>query len=152
MKSIILLVACSVVLVSGRPQQGGRPRPYSPAPQGSPSTPSQVSYARILKQEQDTQFDGSFNYAYETENGIAGQANGILKNAGREDEALAVEGSFSWTSPEGIPISITFVSDEGGYRAVGDAIPTPPPIPEAIQRALDYIRSLPPTKESQQYN
>ncbi|XP_073980092.1 endocuticle structural glycoprotein SgAbd-2-like [Rhodnius prolixus] len=147
MKTIIMLLV-AVTVVSARPQSF-RPRPGSVA--GPTAVPSQVTYARILRQEQDTQFDGSFNYAYETENGINGQASGLLKNAGREDEAISVEGTFSWTSPEGVPITITYIADEDGYRAQGDAIPTPPPIPDAIQRALDYIRSLPPPKENQKF-
>uniref|UniRef100_A0A224XS48 Putative cuticle protein n=1 Tax=Panstrongylus lignarius TaxID=156445 RepID=A0A224XS48_9HEMI len=147
MKSVIMLLL-AVTLVSARPQTF-RPRPGPAA--GPTAAPSQVTYARILRQEQDTQFDGSFNYAYETENGINGQASGVLKNPGREDEGISIEGSYSWTSPEGIPITITFIADEQGYRAQGDAIPTSPPVPEAIQRALDYIRSLPPPKENQQF-
>lgn len=30
-------------------------------------------------------------------------------------------------------------ADENGFQAQGDAIPTSPPIPEAIQKALDII-------------
>lgn len=26
------------------------------------------------------------------------------------------QGSFSWTSPEGVPVAITYVADENGYQ------------------------------------
>lgn len=29
----------------------------------------------------------------------------------------------------------------------GDHLPTPPPIPDAIQKALDYLKTLPPSPD-----
>lgn len=53
--------------------------------------------------------------SYETANGIAAQEQGYLKNLGVKDaEAQVAQGSFSYTSPEGIPITITYVADENG--------------------------------------
>ncbi|CAB0006791.1 unnamed protein product [Nesidiocoris tenuis] len=81
---------------------------------------------------------------FSLDNGISQNAEGRLNNKGTEQEAQSIEGSYSFTSPEGQVITIQYIADEGGFRATGDAIPTPPPIPPAIARALDYIRSLPP--------
>ncbi|KAE8573246.1 endocuticle structural glycoprotein SgAbd-2 [Halyomorpha halys] len=133
-----------------------QPAPIAPAPPApvAPLAPRQASgeaFARILKNDQETQFDGNFNYAYETENGISGQAQGTLKNPGTQDEAQVITGSYSYTAPDGTPVRINFIADEGGFRAEGDAIPTPPPIPVEIARALDYIRSLPPQPQQPQY-
>lgn len=89
------------------------------------------------------------SHRYETENGIASQATGTLKNPGTEQEAQVIQGSYSWTAPDGTPVTINFIADEGGYRAEGAAIPTPPPVPAAIARALEYIRSLPPQPQNQ---
>ena len=47
-------------------------------------------------------------------------------------------GSFSYTSPEGVPITLNYVADENGFHAEGAHLPTPPPIPEAIAKALAY--------------
>lgn len=54
-------------------------------------------------------------FSYETGNGIAAQEQGYLKNAGpNNEEAEVAQGSFSYTSPEGIPITLTYVADENG--------------------------------------
>lgn len=87
--------------------------------------------------------------SFETENGIASQASGQLKNAGTDTEALVITGSYSYTGDDGVPVVVTYVADENGYQAQSSVIPTPPPVPEAIQRALDYLRSLPPSADSQ---
>ncbi|KAJ8732070.1 hypothetical protein PYW08_014800 [Mythimna loreyi] len=105
----------------------------------------------IIKQQQEVNFDGSYQYSYETGNGIAAQEQGYLKNAGQKDlEAQVAQGSFTYTSPEGIPISLTYVADENGFQPQGAHLPTPPPIPEAILRALQYIESQPKQPQPQQ--
>lgn len=71
--------------------------------------------------------------------GQQAQAQGYLKNAGYKDqEAEVIQGSYSYTSPEGAPISVSYVADENGFRASGAHLPTPPPVPEAIQRSIAY--------------
>jgi len=81
----------------------------------------------------------SICFSYDTGNGISVREEGILKNPGQRDlETSAVSGSYSYTSPEGIPITVTYIADENGFRAEGAHLPTPPPIPEAIARSLAY--------------
>ncbi|XP_026327618.1 larval cuticle protein LCP-17-like [Hyposmocoma kahamanoa] len=106
--------------------------------------------AQILRQDADVNVE-SYNYAYETSNGIAAQEAGQLKNAGREDAAIQVQGSNSYTSPEGQVIQLQYVADENGYQPQGSHLPTPPPapeIPDYIVRALKYIEAHPPPPES----
>ncbi|XP_034110278.1 pupal cuticle protein 20 [Drosophila albomicans] len=94
----------------------------------------------IIKLESKINSDGSYKYEYETGNGIKAEEMGYLKNAGVEGaEALTVEGSFSYSSPEGEQISLTYIADENGFQPQGDHLPTPPPIPIEIQEALDKI-------------
>lgn len=57
--------------------------------------------------------------------------------------AKSAQGSYSFTSPEGELVQVTYVADENGFRPQGTHIPTPPPIPDAIQRAIDYILAHP---------
>lgn len=54
-------------------------------------------------------------------------------------------GAYSYTSPEGEAIKITYLADENGYQPSSDNLPTPPPIPKLIQKALEYIRDNPPS-------
>ncbi|XP_055846250.1 pupal cuticle protein Edg-78E-like [Episyrphus balteatus] len=90
--------------------------------------------AQINSQESVINPDGSYSYSYETGNGIA------ANEAGNADSA---QGSYRYTSPEGIPIEISYVADAEGFRPSGDGIPTPHPIPEAIQRALAWNSAHP---------
>lgn len=49
-------------------------------PQGPATEP-----IKILRQEQEVNFDGSYKYNYETENGINVEEEGYLKNAGTDN-------------------------------------------------------------------
>ncbi|XP_071447968.1 endocuticle structural glycoprotein SgAbd-2-like [Hetaerina americana] len=84
--------------------------------------------------------DGSYAYSYTTANGISQQERGYLKNPGvKGAEANVAEGSSTYTSPEGIPISLRYFADENGFHAEGAHLPVSPPIPAAIQRSLEFI-------------
>lgn len=76
-----------------------------------------------------------FVHSYETGNGIKAQEQGEVKNKGSENEIQSVQGSYSYTSPEGQVITLTYVADENGFQAQGDHLPTPPPIPEEVLKA-----------------
>ncbi|KAH8297588.1 hypothetical protein KR054_003698 [Drosophila jambulina] len=94
----------------------------------------------IIKLESKVNTDGSYKYEYETGNGIKAEEMGYLKNAGvKGSEAQTAEGSFSYTSPEGDEIMVTYIADENGFQPQGDHLPTPPPIPIEIQEALDKL-------------
>ncbi|XP_077291770.1 larval cuticle protein LCP-17-like [Arctopsyche grandis] len=104
--------------------------------------------APILKQSLDIGVDGSYQFNYETGNGISAQETGSLKNVGAENEAQVAQGSAQWTAPDGTPIQLTYIADENGFQPQGAHLPTPPPVPEAILRALEYIRQHPPKPDT----
>ncbi|XP_057666053.1 endocuticle structural glycoprotein SgAbd-2-like isoform X2 [Diorhabda carinulata] len=127
MKMIIILFA---ILAIARAQY------YRPAIGGAA--------IRIISQTQEgPNADGSYKWSYDTENGISAEEQGILKNRGSQAEATEAKGGFRYTAPDNSVISLTYVADENGFRAFGPHLPTPPPIPPAIQRALDLIRTNP---------
>ncbi|XP_054256877.1 endocuticle structural glycoprotein SgAbd-1-like [Macrosteles quadrilineatus] len=84
-----------------------------------------VKPVAILRQSQDDNFDGSFSYDFEAENGIASSASGYVKNAGSEDEAQVIQGQYSYTAPDGTPVVTRWFADETGFHAEGAHIPTP---------------------------
>lgn len=61
--------------------------------------------------------------SYETGNGIKANEVGTLKKASSPDsnDAIIAQGSFSYTSPEGQLITLTYAADDvGGFQPVGD--------------------------------
>ncbi|GLV39282.1 Cuticular protein 49Ab [Carabus blaptoides fortunei] len=94
----------------------------------------------IIRQEGDILEDG-YHYLYETENGILGEEQGKLANRGTDAEGMKAHGFYTYTGPDSIVYTVTYTADENGFIPQGDHLPTPPPIPEAILKSLDYQRS-----------
>ncbi|KAJ8979017.1 hypothetical protein NQ317_003120, partial [Molorchus minor] len=101
----------------------------------------------ILRFENDARPDGSYQYAYDTENGISAQESGQVKAVGNE-AVINVQGAFQYTSPEGLPVRVQYIADENGFQPSGDVLPTSPPIPPAILRSLEYINTHPNKKNN----
>uniref|UniRef100_A0A2A4K1W4 Cuticle protein n=1 Tax=Heliothis virescens TaxID=7102 RepID=A0A2A4K1W4_HELVI len=86
--------------------------------------------AAILRQ--DSSNDGeTYAYAYETENGISAEENGVATNG------VQAQGGYSYTGDDGQVYSVRYTADENGFQPQGDHLPTPPPIPEEILKALE---------------
>ncbi|KAL0892190.1 hypothetical protein ABMA27_015378 [Loxostege sticticalis] len=82
---------------------------------------------------------GDFHYSYEGGDGTKAFMKGELRSFDDDNAGTAVEGSFSYTGKDGNDYSLTYTADENGYRPIGAHLPTPPPIPPAIARALKYL-------------
>ncbi|CAG9560437.1 unnamed protein product [Danaus chrysippus] len=108
----------------------------------APQAPSEP--IPILRQNSESNPDGSFQYSFETGNGIAAEASGGLKDVGAEEPALQIQGQFQYPSEDGSSIQLSYIANENGYQPQGSILPTPPPIPADIQRALDYLATAPP--------
>ncbi|XP_047991037.1 vegetative cell wall protein gp1-like isoform X2 [Leguminivora glycinivorella] len=70
-------------------------------------------------------------------------SNGLVKNSNSENAALEINGDYSYTGDDGKNYRITYIADENGYQPQGDHLPTPPPVPEQIARALAYLAAHP---------
>jgi len=79
-----------------------------------------------------------FCFSYATGNGIQHQEQGQLKHAGGEYGTSVVTGSYSYPGDDGKTYTVHYKADENGFQPIGDHLPTPPPIPEAIQKSLAY--------------
>ncbi|EDW73969.1 uncharacterized protein Dwil_GK21625 [Drosophila willistoni] len=99
--------------------------------------------ANVLRNDAEVNVD-SFKYAWELDNSAKVAQEGV-----QNGEEWKVNGQHSWTSPEGEAVSIQYLADANGYQvlAANPPLPTPPPVPEAIQRALAYIAAHPPQPE-----
>lgn len=55
-------------------------------------------------------------FSYEQSDGQKHQQQGQLKNAGTDDEAIAVKGSYSWVGPDGVTYIVNYIADENGFQ------------------------------------
>ncbi|XP_073944782.1 pupal cuticle protein 20-like [Choristoneura fumiferana] len=97
----------------------------------------------ILSYENVNNGDGNYRYSYETGNGIRAHESGSPRAQGPEGPAVTAEGAFSYRAPDGQQISVSYTADENGFHPVGSHLPTPPPIPEAILKSLQFNRQNP---------
>lgn len=47
------------------------------------------------------------------------EEQGYIKNPGTEREAQVMQGSYSYTGPDGVVYTVTYIADENGFRAEG---------------------------------
>ncbi|XP_069361657.1 uncharacterized protein [Maniola hyperantus] len=83
--------------------------------------------AAIVRQEYKNEGD-AYAYAYETENGIWAEENGVATNG------VNAKGAFFYIGDDGVQYSMSYTADENGFVPQGDHIPG---IPEEILRALE---------------
>lgn len=99
--------------------------------------------ATIISQSQEgPNPDGSYKWSYDTSNGIKANEEGHIEKAG-DEEIMKAEGAFSYTGDDGVNYAITYTADENGFVPQGAHLPTPPPVPEAILRALEWNAAHP---------
>ncbi|XP_047487912.1 endocuticle structural glycoprotein SgAbd-8-like [Penaeus chinensis] len=77
----------------------------------------------ILKDDRTQDAYGGYTFDFESGNGI------VRQESGKESDGQAKEGGWRYESPEGVPVEISFVADQGGYQPQGAVIPVPPPLP-----------------------
>ncbi|KAM3962342.1 endocuticle structural glycoprotein ABD-4-like [Aphomia sociella] len=139
MKFLVLAMCICYAAAAYAPVQPTRP-PLGSVPPVK-SSGSDVD-APVLRSDINVSPEG-FNYAYETGNGIVASAVGSLKKVDNID-ALVVQGSFKYVDADGTPVNVEYIADENGYQPNGAHLPTAPPVPEPIQRALAYLATAPP--------
>ncbi|KAI9583065.1 larval cuticle protein 4-like [Glossina fuscipes] len=97
------------------------------------------AHAEVKELKSDVRADG-FDFTLDTSNNIHEQASG--------DAHGNVHGDFEWVSPEGVHVKVSYTADEQGYHPSSDLLPTPPPVPVAILKALEFINAHPQKEEA----
>lgn len=65
-----------------------------------------------------------YKFGYELSNGESRQESAQLRNAGSENEALVITGSYSWVDPAtNRKYTVTYTADENGFHPQGDHLP-----------------------------
>ncbi|ALC43601.1 Lcp65Aa [Drosophila busckii] len=101
MKCVLIFIGLCLALTAAAP--GGEP-------------------ADIVEQTVDVLPDG-YKLSLETSDGTKRKEHATLKNAGTEDEAIAVQGSYSYVGDDGVTYSVSFTADENGYQPQGAHLP-----------------------------
>ncbi|XP_053672434.1 endocuticle structural glycoprotein SgAbd-2-like [Anopheles nili] len=137
----LLVLVASVALVAAEH--------YHQAPEYEHPPAKQIP---IVHSESYSSHDGSYKFAYESGNGITAQEEGFVKNAGTKDHEVQVaHGSFSYTDPHGVPVSLSYVADENGFQVQGSHVPTPPPVPKELVDAYAKAASQPQSHDEPDY-
>lgn len=86
--------------------------------------------------------------SYENENGIFVHEEANIRSfrIENDDVDIIIHGSFLYNSPDGQEINVKYTADENGFHPQGTHLPTPPPIPAAILRALEWNAAHPEEK------
>nr|CAD7454034.1 unnamed protein product [Timema tahoe] len=69
-----------------------------------------------------TTFGGGVSFSDQNGTTVSEQGRLTLTNEGWES-VIVKEGSYSYISPEGIPVSVSCIADEKGFRATGSHLP-----------------------------
>ncbi|XP_055916331.1 uncharacterized protein LOC129949109 [Eupeodes corollae] len=89
---------------------------------------------KILRQEEEKK-KHKYDFLYHTENGIYGEEKAHL----HPGAGTSATGYYEYTGDDGELYRVNYKSDHNGFIPEGDHIPTPPPVPDAIKRALEYV-------------
>ncbi|XP_058057254.1 cuticle protein CP14.6-like [Anopheles bellator] len=109
------------------------------AASAAPAPADSDAQAAIVSQSSDVQPDGSFNYAYESANGIKVEDQGTIKSIkvpkldetgrqiGEDEVQVSVQtGSFQYTAPDGQIYTLRYIADENGFQPQADHLPVAP--------------------------
>ena len=132
-----MIVSCALLALAAASPIGSyhqqQPQYYEHQSHGD----SADKHAPIIKSDDQRGKDGSYAFNYETGNGISAHEQGFTKNAGQKDHEVQVaEGYYSYVGKDGKKITVHYSADENGFRATGDHLPTPPPVPKEILESL----------------
>lgn len=65
-----------------------------------------------------------FCNSFQTDNGISVEVRGSQKRLGPNEEGQVMEGRYSYTAPDGTPVSVQWTADETGFHATTGNKPT----------------------------
>lgn len=72
-------------------------------------------------------------FRYQIADGTHVGEEGYFTDPKATDESIVKKGWYSFTAADGKVYTVTYWADKTGFHAYGDHLPTPPPVPAAIQ-------------------
>ncbi|XP_045583644.2 pupal cuticle protein 20-like [Procambarus clarkii] len=121
----------------GGPAGGGFGGAASGSSFGGSYRPSGPVVPILRDERQGPDAYGNYNFNFETGDGISRHEQGAPQGP---TGAVASQGGWSFTFPDGTPANFKFVADEGGYRVESPLLPTPPPLPAHAIAQIEKAR------------
>lgn len=87
------------------------------------STTEKREIVPLLRFETNKNPDGSFHFSYEGGDQSVRQEQGVIENAGTEDEALEVSGMYSYIDADGNTVEVHYTAGKNGFVPIGTIIP-----------------------------
>uniref|UniRef100_A0A1B6IQI6 Uncharacterized protein n=1 Tax=Homalodisca liturata TaxID=320908 RepID=A0A1B6IQI6_9HEMI len=107
--SLLIVLLCVLGAVMARPQG---------------LATKQVPY--LISRTYQSDDAGQFASSYQSSDSqVIHQVGKLAPNQKKDGLVLLLEGSYAYTSPEGVPVVVKYVADETGYHPTGDIIPKP---------------------------
>ncbi|XP_067645741.1 endocuticle structural protein SgAbd-6-like [Eurosta solidaginis] len=91
-------------------------------PTANPTHQSKDDNIEIVKYSNENIDVNGYNFAFETSDGVSRREMATVKNAG----SISVEGTVSWTGPDGIQYTLNYLADEHGFQPQGTHLPVAP--------------------------
>jgi len=108
--------------------------------------------SKCLKIKKKLQLNNIFYLkSVELRDGSKSSQEGVLKEVHANQYGESINGQYSFIGDDGQEYQVSYTADENGFRPVGAHLPTPPPTPESVLKALQYIKDH-PSKSTEQYN
>ncbi|CAL4059618.1 unnamed protein product, partial [Meganyctiphanes norvegica] len=119
-----------------RPKREAPPPSYAYSAPRSVDSDESVEFIPTLHDVRTHEDDGTNTYDIETGNGI------VLSQSGDSDGDI--QGSFSFTHPDGTETHLTYVANENGFQPQSSALPVAPafphPIPDFVLEQIEFAR------------
>lgn len=87
------------------------------------STTEKREIVPLLRFETNKNPDGSFHFSYEGGDQSVRQEQGVIENAGTEDETLEVSGMYSYIDADGNTVEVHYTAGKNGFVPIGTIIP-----------------------------
>ncbi|KAM8714044.1 hypothetical protein ACLKA7_014237 [Drosophila subpalustris] len=101
--------------------------------------------------ESNVEYNGKFHSHYELRDGSKSTQEGVLKEVHSNVFGESIKGQYSFVADDGQEYAVSYIADENGFQPVGKHLPTPPPVPESVIKALQYIKDH-PKKSTEEYH
>ncbi|KAM7343665.1 endocuticle structural protein SgAbd-6-like [Cochliomyia hominivorax] len=95
----------------------------------------------IVKSEINKNDDGSYQLIYEGGDGTAREEKAVVMNAGTENEALEVKGSYKYINEDGEEVEVFYTAGVNGFVPYGKTIN------EEISAVAEAAKDLPKEEE-----